>query len=67
MWPHLLMASFRDGPSTHLSKCVRRRFSIANQTMIPNASHITHPVTPGPVAKLYSKNPLTPLMMSYVQ
>jgi hypothetical protein len=36
-------------------------FSIAYQTMIPSAAVMIQPVTPGPVAKLASKKPTTPL------
>ena len=34
--------------------------------MTPNAAHITHPVIPGPVAKLYLRNPKTPLSVRYL-
>ena len=37
------------------SKCARRRFSMANQTMMPRAAVIIHPVTPGPVAKFAAR------------
>lgn len=47
---------------TYRSKCALRLFSIANQTMIPRANHMIHPVTPGPVAELRIKNPPTPLL-----
>lgn len=46
---------------TYRSKCARRRFSTANQTMRPRANHMIQPVTPGPVAKLSTRNPTTPL------
>jgi hypothetical protein len=38
-----------------------RTFSLANHTIVPRESHMIHPVIPGPVAKLYFKNPTTPL------
>jgi hypothetical protein len=55
----------RGGEWTHRSKFARRDFSRANQTIIPSAAHITHPVIPGPVAKLYLRNPTTPLEIRY--
>jgi len=51
---------------TDRSKFARRDLSRANQTMVPNANHITHPVIPGPVAKLYLRNPNTPLSIRYL-
>lgn len=50
--------------STHLSKCALLRFSMANHTIVPNAIHMIQPVAPGPVAKLYSRKPTKPLMVS---
>ena len=41
------------------SKCARRRFSIANQTMRPRATVIIQPVAPGPVMKLAATNAKT--------
>lgn len=41
------------------SKCARRRFSIANHTMMPRAAVMIQPVRPGPVAKLATKNATT--------
>ena len=38
------------------SKWARRRFSIANQTIIIRATVIIHPVRPGPVVKLMLRN-----------
>ena len=38
------------------SKWARRRFSIANQTMIPSAAVMIQPVAPGPVMKLAATN-----------
>jgi hypothetical protein len=46
---------------TDLSKCAFRLFSIANHTITPRATHMSQPVAPGPVMKLYSKKPFTPL------
>jgi hypothetical protein len=54
----------QGGDWTDRSKFARRDFSRANQTIIPSAAHITHPVMPGPVAKLYLRNPTTPLLIS---
>ena len=41
------------------SKCARRRFSIANHTMIPRAAVMIQPVAPGPVMKLAATNAKT--------
>ena len=38
------------------SKWARRRFSIANQTMIPSEAVMIQPVAPGPVTKLAMMN-----------
>lgn len=50
------------GELTYRSKCARRLFSMANQTITPKASHMIHPVIPGPVAKLSIRNPTIPLL-----
>lgn len=39
---------------------------MANQTMTPRASHMIHPVIPGPVAKLGIRKPATPLYSQLV-
>lgn len=46
---------------TYLSKFARLLFSMANHTMIPSTAVMIQPVIPGPVAKLYSRNPTKPL------
>lgn len=46
------------------SNCARRGFSMAVSAIAINASNITYPVHPGPVAKFASKKPLNPSLLT---